>query len=96
MDPLIAQGYNGPMLVLKLLLGLTGLDGGASVASTVRKIAHHGSETSSTSDFVAAMDPDFVIVRSGRKCLSRTHIPDMTTLRRYCDHNPNVRIFRTD
>lgn len=62
----------------------------------VLKIAHHGSETSSTTPFLEAVDPDFVIVQSGRKCFNGTHIPDMTTLQRYCSHNANVQIYRTD
>jgi hypothetical protein len=37
-----------------------------------------------------------VIVQSGRKCFNGTHLPDMSTLQRYCTHNPNVRIYRTD
>jgi competence protein ComEC len=72
------------------------IDGGANLKSTVLKIAHHGSETSSTTRFIEKVDPDFVIVQSGRKCFSGTHIPDMSTLMRYCAHKPSVRIFRTD
>jgi beta-lactamase superfamily II metal-dependent hydrolase len=72
------------------------IDGAANLKSTVLKIAHHGSETSSTTRFIKAVNPDLVIVQSGRKCFSGTHIPDMTTLIRYCAHNPSVRIFRTD
>ncbi len=72
------------------------LSGGADLASTVLKIAHHGSETSSTLPFINAVNPDYVIVQSGRKCFNGTHLPDMSTLQRYCAHNPNVRIYRTD
>ena len=64
--------------------------------STVLKIAHHGSETSSTLPFIQAVDPEFVIVQSGRKSFSGTFLPDKTTLERYCQHNPNVKIYRTD
>jgi len=72
------------------------LSGGTNLASTVLKIAHHGSETSSTLPFINAVNPDYVIVESGRKCFNGTHLPDMTTLARYCAHNPNVHIYRTD
>jgi competence protein ComEC len=64
--------------------------------ATVLKIAHHGSETSSTLPFIAAVDPDIVIVQSGRKSFSGTFLPDRTTLERYCTHNPRVQIYRTD
>lgn len=64
--------------------------------ATVLKIAHHGSETSSTLPFIQAVDPDIVIVQSGRKSFSGTFLPDISTLQRYCDHNSNVRIYRTD
>jgi beta-lactamase superfamily II metal-dependent hydrolase len=64
--------------------------------STVLKIAHHGSETSSTIPFINAVDPQYVIVSSGRKSFNGRHLPDATTLQRYCAHNPAIRIYRTD
>ncbi|MDZ4809124.1 MAG: MBL fold metallo-hydrolase [Bacteroidota bacterium] len=64
--------------------------------TTVLKIAHHGSETSSTLPFIQAVNPDIVIVQSGRKSFSGTYLPDLSTLQRYCDHNPHIRIYRTD
>jgi beta-lactamase superfamily II metal-dependent hydrolase len=68
--------------------------------ANVLKIAHHGSETSSTTDFIAAVDPDAVVVSSGRKDFGRgnSHVflPDESTLARYCCHNPETRIYRTD
>ncbi len=64
--------------------------------ATVLKIAHHGSETSSTLPFIRAVDPDIVVVQSGRKKFRQTFLPDMSTLQRYCDQNHNVRIYRTD
>ena len=68
----------------------------AKLKSTVLKIAHHGSETSSTIPFIQAVDPEIVIVQSGRKSFSGTFLPDISTLNRYCEHNPNVKIYRTD
>ncbi len=67
-----------------------------SLRSTVLKIAHHGSETSSTLPFIDAVDPEIVIVSSGRKNFNGTFIPDATTLQRYCAHDPATRIYRTD
>ncbi len=66
------------------------------LASTVLKIAHHGSETSSTLPFIQAVDPDIVVVQSGRRSFSGTFIPDASTLERYCCHDPSTRIYRTD
>jgi len=68
----------------------------AKLKSTVLKIAHHGSETSSTLPFIQAVDPDIVVVQSGRKDFNGTFLPDATTLQRYCEHNPRVKIYRTD
>ncbi len=70
--------------------------GPAALRSTVLKIAHHGSESSSTEPFIAAVDPQIVIVSSGRKSFGGTFLPDSSTLRRYCVHNPAIRIYRTD
>lgn len=64
--------------------------------STVLKIAHHGSETSSTLPFINAVDPEILLVSSGRKPYSGTFLPDRSTLKRYCTHNPQIRIYRTD
>ena len=64
--------------------------------ATVLKVGHHGSETSSTIPFINAVDPQIVIVSSGRKAFSGTYLPRQTTLQRYCDHNTATRIYRTD
>jgi competence protein ComEC len=68
----------------------------SKLKSTLLKIAHHGSETSSTLPFIEAVDPEFVIVQSGRKSFHGTFLPDTSTLDRYCTHNSHVKIFRTD
>lgn len=68
----------------------------AKLKATVLKIAHHGSETSSTLPFIEAVDPDYVVVSSGRKVFGSVHLPDATTLRRYCVHKASTRILRTD
>ena len=70
--------------------------GAAGLRSTVLKIAHHGSETSSTLPFIAAVDPEIVVVSSGRKSFNGRYLPDATTLARYCAHDPATRIYRTD
>jgi competence protein ComEC len=68
----------------------------AELHSTVLKIAHHGSETSSTVPFIDAVDPDYLVVSSGRKSFRGTFLPDATTLARYCTHKPATQIYRTD
>lgn len=74
--------------------------GPAALRSTVLKVAHHGSETSSTSRFIDAVDPHYVVVSSGRRAYGRQpHIrflPDQSTLQRYCDHSDSTLIYRTD
>ena len=68
----------------------------AKLKATVLKVAHHGSESSSTTPFISAVDPEVLIVSSGRKAFSGTYLPDRSTLQRYCAHNPSLRIYRTD
>jgi competence protein ComEC len=64
--------------------------------ATVLKIAHHGSETSSSIPFIEAVDPEIIVVQSGRLPFHDTFLPDHSTLQRYCAHNPQVQIYRTD
>ena len=68
----------------------------AKLKSTLLKIAHHGSETSSTLPFIAAVRPEILIVSSGRRAYSGTFLPDASTLHRYCAQIPGIRIYRTD
>jgi competence protein ComEC len=68
----------------------------SKLKATVLKIAHHGSETSSTLPFIQAVDPDYVVVMSGRRKYGQVFLPDASTLRRYCSHKPTTRILRTD
>lgn len=68
----------------------------SQLKANVLKIAHHGSETSSTLPFIRAVDPDYVVVMSGRRKYGQVYLPDASTLRRYCQHKPGTRILRTD
>jgi hypothetical protein len=43
-----------------------------------------------------AIQPEIVVVCSGRKVFGGTFLPDATTLQRFCCSNPNARIYRTD
>ncbi len=74
---------------------LDSLESGA-LNATVLKVAHHGSETSSSLPFIAAVNTRHVVVSSGRKKYGPRFLPDQSTLRRYCDHNDSTRIYRTD
>ena len=71
-----------------------------ALRSTVLKVAHHGSETSSTTRFIEAVNPHYVVVSSGRRPYGRQpnirFLPDKGTLQRYCDHSDSIRIYRTD
>ncbi|MCP3673013.1 MAG: MBL fold metallo-hydrolase [Gammaproteobacteria bacterium] len=82
---------DNPKYVEKMLL-----DQNVDLSASVLKIAHHGSETSSTTDFISAVSPEIVVVQSGRKCFNGRQLPDMTTLQRYCDSNSATRFYRTD
>jgi len=68
----------------------------AKLRATVLKVAHHGSETSSTLPFIRAVDPSVVIVSSGRRSFNGRFLPDRSVLERYCTHNPAIAIYRTD
>lgn len=70
--------------------------GPARLRSTVLKLAHHGSETSSTLPFIQAVDPQYIIASSGRRSYGGTFLPDRSTLERYCLHNSAIRVYRTD
>jgi competence protein ComEC len=84
---------NAPQYAERFLLDSVGP---AALRSTVLKIAHHGSETSSTLPFIDAVDPDYVVVSSGRRSFLGTYLPDASTLARYCAHKSATRIYRTD
>jgi competence protein ComEC len=70
--------------------------GGEGLRSTVLKVGHHGSETSSTLPFIAAVAPEIVVVSSGRKAYGGRNLPDRSTLARFCARDPATRIYRTD
>lgn len=64
--------------------------------ATVLKLAHHGSETSSTLEFLQVTDPEIVVVQSGQRVYSGRTLPDATVLQRYCQHDATIEIYRTD
>src|SRR5690606_697571 len=64
--------------------------------STLLKVAHHGSETSSSIPFLEQVNPSVVIIQSGRKAYNGTYLPDRTTIERIQLYCPDARIYRTD
>lgn len=62
----------------------------------VLKVGHHGSETGSTLEFIRAVQPDVIVIMSGRKLFNGTYLPDQTVLARYRRERPGVTIVRTD
>ncbi|MBF0559315.1 MAG: DNA internalization-related competence protein ComEC/Rec2 [Nitrospirae bacterium] len=63
---------------------------GPALKSTVLKVAHHGSRSSSTEEFMSAVSPDIAVISSGRK--NRFGHPHEETLARLS----GCRVFRTD
>ena len=60
--------------------------------STVLKVPHHGSATSSTAAFIAAVHPDAAVISDGY--LNHFHFPAPAVLTRYSD--AGVKVLRTD
>ncbi len=65
---------------------------GADLRATVLQAPHHGSETSSTPGFIAAVTPKVVVCSAGR--LKRYNNPDPEVVKRY--QMVGARVFRTD
>ncbi len=68
----------------------------AKLRATVLKAGHHGSETSSTLALIRAVQPDVVVIQSGRRPFNGTFLPDRSVLDRYKKERPGVTIVRTD
>jgi competence protein ComEC len=66
------------------------------LAATVLKVAHHGSETSSTLPFLRAVAPKVVVIMSGRRQFTGSFLPKKSVLDRYRRLEPRPLILRTD
>ena len=101
------NGVNNHSLVLRLQMGRVSflLPGdieapvenalaasGAPLAATVLKSAHHGSATSSTEEFLTAVDPRVVVISVGAD--NRLGHPSPEVLARYAAHD--LTVLRTD
>jgi competence protein ComEC len=65
---------------------------GVNLKCTVLKVAHHGSKSSTTPDFLNAANPSVALISCGR--YNRFGHPGASTLRQLTDHG--AAIFRTD
>jgi competence protein ComEC len=66
---------------------------GAELASTVLKVAHHGSETSTTTEFLAAANPRVAVISVGENSYGH---PSDEVLERLEQRVGSANIFRTD
>jgi competence protein ComEC len=57
----------------------------AGLASDILIVPHHGSNTSSTMAFIAAVDPKLSIISAGYR--NRYHLPNTKVLARYSRHS---------
>ena len=72
----------------KELVGIAG----SRLNSTVLIAPHHGSRSSSSSTFLSEVNPEVVVVSSGRQ--SRFKLPNPTVIKKYQNHGCSI--FRTD
>lgn len=106
-EPARAGTHNNSSLVLRLALGKStflftgdieapGEDAlvatGEDLRAAVLKVPHHGSATSSTAEFVAAVHPIVAVISDGYR--NRFHFPAAAVLDRYAAANATV--LRTD
>ncbi|MGH7932737.1 MAG: ComEC/Rec2 family competence protein, partial [Candidatus Binataceae bacterium] len=66
--------------------------GGADLHAAVLKVPHHGSATSSTAEFVAAVDPQAAVISLGYH--NQFHFPAAGVVDRY--HAADAQVLRTD
>lgn len=101
------DAHNNDSLVLEVRFGqrsvlLTGdaelevegelLAEGLAHSVTLLKVGHHGSKTSSSEEFLSALDPQFALISAGYK--NQFHHPHPSVIARLRDHN--VTVLRTD
>lgn len=67
------------------------LAGGAALRADVLKVAHHGSDTSTSAALLEAVQPRYAVISSGE---DRSMLPRNTVLQRL--HTAGAEIFRTD
>jgi competence protein ComEC len=68
------------------------VEGGADISADVLKVAHHGSKTSSTEEFVRSVNPKVAVIQAGRN--NRYGHPHAQTLETF--QSFNVPVLRND
>lgn len=68
------------------------LEEGVNLSSTILKVPHHGSATSSSDDFLDAVDPEVAVISVGRN--NKFGHPSPSVLASYQDQD--IKIYRTD
>jgi competence protein ComEC len=66
----------------------------SKLESTILKVAHHGSETSTTIPFLNQVKPKFAVILAGNKKFGNNVLPDETVIERLTQHG--IKIYRTD
>lgn len=67
---------------------------GNVLESTILKVGHHGSETSTTFPFLEKVKPKYALISSGNKKFGTTVLPDETVIARL--EQNGIKIFRTN
>lgn len=68
------------------------LESNANIKSDVLKVAHHGSDYSSTNEFIDAVNPEYAVISVGKNN-SYNH-PSLNTLEKFSKRN--IKVYRTD
>ncbi len=68
------------------------VDSGFNIHATILKVPHHGSDTSSTDEFIDAVDPEVAIISVGKG--NKFHHPAPTTILKY--KSRGIKLYRTD
>ena len=67
---------------------------GDRLQSTILKVGHHGSETSTTIPFLHRVKPKYAVITAGNKKFGNSVLPDESVIKRLKENN--IQIFRTD
>jgi competence protein ComEC len=69
------------------------IQSGVPLQATVLKVPHHGSDTSSSPEFLAAVSPSLIVVQVGDR--NRFGHPSAEVMERLLDYVPQDRVFVT-
>lgn len=67
---------------------------GTKLESTILNVAHHGSETSTTTPFLSLVKPKYAVILAGNKKFGTNVLPDESVINRL--EQSGIKIFRTD